>query len=114
MGKYSENWLYERRRCVERDNRTCQLCGKKREGESRVNVHHIIPVRNFEQKKRQETHKLENLICLCVSCHIKADSKKHYEKLKPMLQLIAIKNTEEFFLHGPLLKSIQLSEDDEQ
>jgi 5-methylcytosine-specific restriction endonuclease McrA len=52
----------------ERDSYTCQECNKQRKG-WKPDVHHIIPYRI------SNTHNLTNLLCLCRSCHTKAELK---------------------------------------
>jgi len=113
---YGDNWSYEKRCCIERDQNTCQLCGKTKEQNSYkgslgklishdMSVHHIIPFREFVRKARKtdynKANELRNLVCLCSTCHKKADSKQSYVKHKGELQQIAIRNTEQF-LRGKL------------
>lgn len=64
-----KGWLLARKLAVIRDSGTCQSCGKFI-GES-IPVHHIKPFRNI--KSEEQANKLENLICLCQSCHVKAE-----------------------------------------
>ena len=68
-GYRGRSWLTQRALAVTRDNGTCQACGKI-EGDS-IPVHHIRPYRTFETE--QEANDLENLICLCQSCHMKRE-----------------------------------------
>lgn len=58
-GSYGKNWYRNRRLRRERDNKTCQLCGKT----PAIEVHHIIPF------KVSHDNGIENLITLCHSCH---------------------------------------------
>lgn len=58
-----EDWRWQRRLCLERDNFTCQSCGK----EKYIQVHHIFP---YEESK---DNRLTNLISLCGSCHRKVE-----------------------------------------
>ena len=64
------NWIAQRRKALQRDNRTCQRCGRvARKGEKRVvAVHHIIPYRKFEGDYLK-ANVLSNLITLCRKCH---------------------------------------------
>jgi len=66
---YGYSWNYDLKEKVrERDNRECQDCGiKESELEVALDVHHITPVREFENKEKANQPK--NLICLCRSCH---------------------------------------------
>lgn len=65
---YNGRWREVRRRALERDDHKCQLCGKTRsEIGHEPDVHHIDPVREFEDP--QESHTLDNVVCLCKSCH---------------------------------------------
>lgn len=63
-------WRKARLLAVERDNGTCQRCGKHIG--SSIPVHHIKPFRTFQSA--QEANALENLICMCQSCHMKDES----------------------------------------
>lgn len=74
-GKSSGNpgpgWGKARRKALERDGHTCQNCGKCRGEVNWLDVHHIIPRREFEDV--QDSHELSNLVVLCRSCHVKAE-----------------------------------------
>lgn len=66
---YNKGWAALRRRAIERDNKCCQECGVHRsELDFDLDVHHIVPVRDF--KRPSEAHTLKNVVCLCRSCHI--------------------------------------------
>lgn len=66
---YNRPWRSVRRRALERDDFSCQNCGtSKAELGQNPDVHHIEPVRTFDN--HDEAHRLENVICLCKSCHI--------------------------------------------
>jgi len=74
--EYSENWFENRRKARSRDNNTCQKCAKsggeyKDETGRELDVHHIIPARKFDDEK--EADRLDNLITLCRSCHLKLE-----------------------------------------
>jgi len=67
--KRGENWLKVRRAVYERDNNTCQICGRTQEEVGKkLSVHHIKPYRLFGNY--EEANNLENLITLCQSCHM--------------------------------------------
>lgn len=57
------NWWINRKKALERDNRTCQRCGAKGDGVI-IDVHHKVEVRSGG------TNLLDNLICYCRSCHM--------------------------------------------
>lgn len=63
------SWRKARSLAVERDGGTCQRCGKVL-GKS-IPVHHIRPFREFATA--EEANALDNLICLCQSCHMKRE-----------------------------------------
>lgn len=66
---YGEGWFSARRAALLRDNYTCTRCGITREElDKNPDVHHIKPARTFDDRK--DAHALDNLICLCRSCHI--------------------------------------------
>jgi len=68
-----ENWAMQRRLARIRDNFSCQRCGlnkkqiKKKYG-GFPDVHHIKPYYEFNNDW-ETANKLENLVCLCPSCH---------------------------------------------
>lgn len=65
---YLGGWKKARVHAKQRDNYTCQDCGKTRKPNDRLlDVHHISPYENFEIPK--EAHVLSNLISLCRLCH---------------------------------------------
>jgi len=64
------SWKTQRKLAWERDNLICKHCGKKDELR-RPDVHHILPW------PISQSHALDNLLCLCRSCHSKADGKCH-------------------------------------
>ena len=63
--EYPSDWDSRRKRVRERDNHTCQNCGRKGGSSGSVNleVHHIVPVRNGG------SHRTGNLRTLCKGCH---------------------------------------------
>jgi hypothetical protein len=65
---YSGRWYEVKRKCRDRDNLTCQKCGNK---SGTIDVHHITPVREFDDPN--QSHTLDNVVCLCRSCHISID-----------------------------------------
>lgn len=65
---YIGNFFHQRNEARKRDNYTCQLCGvTEEEFEKQMSAHHIKPYREFEDK--EEANQLDNLVCLCESCH---------------------------------------------
>lgn len=68
-----KGWTQTRRIVRERDNFTCQRCGRTENDLGRaLDVHHIKPYRMFDDYR--DANKLENLIALCASCHHKTDA----------------------------------------
>lgn len=62
------NWERQRQKARERDDFVCQYCG---EGDTELDVHHIIPFNEFDTYKK--ANHLQNLITLCDSCHSNAE-----------------------------------------
>jgi len=60
------NWKEIKKKIKERDNFTCQDCGKKEDKEY-LQVHHIIPYKIFQDNSE------DNLITLCPKCHMKQE-----------------------------------------
>lgn len=69
---YNEGWAELRRKALTRDENTCQECGlHESELDYDLDVHHLVPVREFEQTS--DAHTLSNVKCLCRSCHIERE-----------------------------------------
>ena len=67
---YGPNWPSQRNKARKRDNYTCQDCGiMEKELGQQLDVHHIIPFRNFGLERYKEANRIGNLISLCKSCH---------------------------------------------
>jgi len=68
-----ESWRYARRAARQRDNQ-CADCGKTPDELGRaLDVHHIIPFRNFGRDRHLEANDLSNLVSLCNICHLKRE-----------------------------------------
>lgn len=80
--EYGPNWLAQRRMALKRDAYRCQACGATRKQLGQTpDVHHIQPFRTFgyipgANENYQQANELQNLICLCRSCHQKAEKGK--------------------------------------
>lgn len=69
---YGHGWSKIRQQARERDSYKCKICGKsKSEIGYGPEVHHIKPVRSFENI--EDAHKLGNVISLCHKCHSNAE-----------------------------------------
>jgi len=67
---YGTKWEKIAKQVRERDNYQCRACGALQDNLDRdLDVHHIIPFREFESAK--EAHQQSNLVSLCRSCHQK-------------------------------------------
>ena len=64
-GSYPSDWDSRRKSVRERDNYTCQNCGREGgpSGDVCLEVHHIVPIRNGG------SHRMGNLRTLCKGCH---------------------------------------------
>ncbi len=72
------NWVLQARGARERDGFACQICSISEEDLGRqLDVHHKIPYRSFASNV--EANRLENLISLCNSCHIKQETELRRE-----------------------------------
>lgn len=67
-----KGWKDAREMAIQRDRGVCQKCGVYK-GNS-IPVHHIKPFREFDSI--HEANSLENLVCLCQSCHMKSEPRK--------------------------------------
>ena len=67
-------WTIARREARKRDENTCKICGKTAKEQGRaMDVHHRISY--FEFETPQLANSLDNLVCLCRSCHRKVENK---------------------------------------
>lgn len=79
------SWYSQRRRALKRDKNTCQLCGlTAKELGQRPDVHHLTPFHNFgyiprENERHEIANRLDNLICLCRSCHMRVEADNDIE-----------------------------------
>lgn len=66
---YGINWTKQRRKCLDRDQHACRVCGTDRsEIGQEPSVHHITPRSQFDGTPR-EMNAVENLVSLCPQCH---------------------------------------------
>ena len=75
ISAYGSNWGRQKRRAKKRDNHQCQNCGYKIGGKRMLDVHHIIPLKEFDGDWKR-ANRLKNLISLCRNCHAKIESGK--------------------------------------
>ena len=67
------NWIAIKRLIRKRDGNTCQSCGRNSNQQGRaMDVHHRMSFFLFSDPA--EANQLENLICLCRSCHRKVEN----------------------------------------
>lgn len=69
---YGPSWRAARRAAWERDNESCTACGRTSEelGQRPI-VHHVVPFKSFGVEEHERANQLDNLVCLCRSCHMK-------------------------------------------
>lgn len=52
-------------------DKVCQRCGKTpKEAGKALDVHHLVPFRQFGLARHAEANRIENLIALCNPCHL--------------------------------------------
>ena len=69
---YGPDWEDIRRRVLNRDGDSCQVCGATG-SQQPLHVHHIQPFRSFAS--RETANQLQNLITLCPNCHRLAETR---------------------------------------
>jgi hypothetical protein len=68
---YGPSWYGQKEKTKERDEYSCRLCFNS---EDTPSVHHITPSRYWVvEKEHKKMNNLQNLICLCRSCHHKLE-----------------------------------------
>lgn len=70
---YGPNWRHQARLARERDNHTCQKCGRH-QMRPLLDVHHIIPRRAFG-RDFEAMNDLGNLTTICKPCHLALEGK---------------------------------------
>ena len=75
FGERSNGWKDQRWKALDRDNWTCQECGKDLNREI-AEVHHHRPDTGYENP--EESNRLDNLKSLCVDCHQEVESKRSH------------------------------------
>jgi len=71
--EYPGSWSRQRRRALERDDYECRACGMSQEEHKQrydgrgLEVHHVKPVRTFDDPA--DAHSLGNLVTACKTCH---------------------------------------------
>lgn len=76
--KYGRSWSRSLKRKVwERDEYRCQAClSSESELGQKPDIHHIRPVKEWEtEQEHEKMNSLDNLICLCRSCHRRFQSR---------------------------------------
>jgi len=78
---YGDEWEQVREEIRNRDGGVCQACGKSRDDNGRrLSVHHIVPVREFDDPNEAHTH--NNLVQVCDDCHPKLENLPEMEQRK--------------------------------
>jgi len=75
--QYGGQWEKQRQKALKRDNHECVVCGmtkeeSKEEYSKALHVHHIRPLREFNEDGEvnyHEAHQEDNLLTLCANCH---------------------------------------------
>jgi len=64
---YPSDWDRRRKKVYQRDNYSCQNCGRTGgpRGSAKLHAHHVVP------KSKGGSHKLSNLQTVCAKCHSK-------------------------------------------
>lgn len=73
------NFGGNRELALERDNHTCQSCGKTKEDGKKIIVHHKDGNGWAKEKMNND---LDNLLTLCVQCHMDVHIPSQYRKKK--------------------------------
>lgn len=66
--RYGSKWSRIRQDRLKIDNHTCLKCGKRTLEKYALNVHHIIPIEEFDDVDK--ANELDNLQTLCYECHM--------------------------------------------
>lgn len=82
--RYGPDWAMQRRRALERDDRSCRDCGAHGAG-VRIEVHHVKP------RRLGGGNALANLLTLCRPCHKRAEAALIREEINnPQPQQLAL------------------------
>ena len=72
----SREWMSLRLQALKRDNYECQICKEKGRYHKAENVHHIKEILTHPYLSLT----LNNLLCLCISCHNEVHDRKPRER----------------------------------
>lgn len=89
--RYSSLYQQWRRKCLQRDNYRCQVCGRKN---IRLNVHHIKGYSKYPLLRTE----ISNGITLCSSCHYKFHKKygkQNFPDIRLLIKQFKNKKTEQ-------------------
>jgi len=75
--KYGSDWKLIAEKIRQRDGNICRECGLKGNDTKKLDVHHKIPLRQFDNL--DEANLPDNLVTLCSSCHKKIESKYYIQ-----------------------------------
>jgi len=82
-----DDWLWQRKKCYERDKWTCQICGKHCRQD--IACHHIIPW------SVSKDNSLNNLVTLCRSCHVALHNRMMSNNPLPHYEAVLVRWEEE-------------------
>lgn len=83
---HSSAWRTLRLMALDRDNYLCQMCLKESKFKPAEIVHHIIYVTEDFSKALE----LDNLMCVCSSCHNKIHANDNQENKKRNIRIMKI------------------------
>jgi len=79
-----KGWRRLKRRTREKYNHTCQACGEKCRDDKHHAVHHIKPIREFDEATKANFE--SNVTLLCRHCHKPIETKMERDKQFELLQ----------------------------
>lgn len=94
--RWKGNWF----KALERDNFTCQICGKRKDPNEWYNRHDRLAVHHWDgdgATHKKKNHELNNLVTLCDSCHYLFHSKVSILKING-----------EYFVSGKIFKLLNI------
>ncbi|MEX5936929.1 HNH endonuclease [Mammaliicoccus sciuri] len=83
---HSSAWRTLRLMALDRDNYLCQMCLKENKFKPAEIVHHII----YVTKDFSKALELDNLMCVCSSCHNKIHANDNQENKNRNVKVIKI------------------------
>jgi predicted transcriptional regulator len=87
---YGPSWGSAKILARRRDNNTCQRCFKTKleNNNKNMDVHHLVPFREFGVENHLQANRPNNLKCFCIVCH-KIEEEKYNKRKRELIKIFS-------------------------